>query len=411
MRSLNNKHIILGITGSIAAYKSADLARRLREAGAQVRVVMTDSAKQFITPLTMQAVSGNPVHDDLFDLQAEAAMGHIELARWADAVIVAPATADLMARLLHGNANDLLTTLCLATRAPIAIAPAMNQAMWQHTTTQQNLQALIQQGIYVFGPADGSQACGDIGFGRMLEPIEIVQKIHDLFASGALSGVRVLVTAGPTHEAIDPVRYLTNGSTGKMGFALAQAAAEAGATVTLVSGPVQLQTPHAVNRIDVTTALEMHDAVMRNIEECDIFFAVAAVSDYRPATVAMQKIHKHDDISQLELVRNPDIAASVGALSKKPFMVGFAAETENMIASARSKLTRKSMDMIVANKVCDGMGSDDNSIVVITPDQEIVLPRNAKDKLARKLIEMVIQKRSLHSQSANAVSDLTKRIN
>lgn len=386
---LNNKNIIVGITGSIAAYKSADFVRRLREAGANVRVVMTEGATQFITPLTMQAVSGNPVHTDLFDLQAEAAMGHIELARWADAIVIAPATADLMARMVNGHANDLLTTLCLATRVPIAIAPAMNQAMWQHSATQANLQALQQTGIYVFGPAAGSQACGDIGFGRMLEPVELLVKTENLFATGQLAGLRVLVTAGPTHEAIDPVRYLTNGSSGKMGYALAEAAVAAGAIVTLVSGPVNLNVPKQVRCIKVTTALEMHDAVMRMVADCDIFFAVAAVSDYRSETIALQKIHKQEEVSELKLVRNPDIAASVGKLAKKPFIVGFAAETENMMVSARSKLTRKNMDVIVANQVSDGMGGDENAVVAITPESEAVLPRNTKSKLARELIEMI----------------------
>ena len=262
VRNLANKRILLGVTGSIAAYKSADLVRRLRDAGAIVRVAMTENAKRFITPLTMQAVSGFPVHDELFDLQAEAAMGHIELARWADVVLVAPATADFMARLAHGNADDLLTTLCLATRAPIAVAPAMNQGMWKHTLTQENLQVLQQKNIRILGPAEGSQACGDTGFGRMIEPVEIVEKVSDIFTTGAMAGLTVLVTAGPTHEAIDPVRFITNGSSGKMGYALAEAACEAGANVTLISGPTMLAAPARVEVIPVVTAQEMYEAVM-----------------------------------------------------------------------------------------------------------------------------------------------------
>jgi phosphopantothenoylcysteine decarboxylase/phosphopantothenate--cysteine ligase len=387
---LANKNILVGITGSIAAYKSADLVRRLRDAGASVRVAMSENAKRFITPLTMQAVSGNPVHDDLFDLQAEAAMGHIELARWADLVLIAPATADLMARLVNGNADDLLTTLCLATRAPIAIAPAMNQAMWQHMSTQNNLQALIRKNVFVFGPGEGSQACGDIGFGRMLEPAEIVQHTAKLFSTNTLSGQKILITAGPTHEAIDPVRYITNGSTGKMGYALAQAAVEAGANVTLVSGPVQLPVPAHVNCIRVVTALEMHDAVMRNINEYDMVFAVAAVSDYRCEKIAEHKIHKDKEISELKMVRNPDIAASIGALTTKPFLVGFAAETENVLASAKAKRVRKNMNMIIANQVGDGMGTDDNKVVVISENNETVL-QDSKQKLARKLIGIIAE--------------------
>ena len=387
--SLANKNILIGITGSIAAYKTVDLVRRLRDEGATVRVAMTTGAKRFITPLTLQAVSGHPVHDDLFDLQAEAAMGHIELARWADLVLIAPATADLMARLANGHADDLLTTLCLATRAPIAIAPAMNQGMWQHPATQDNLKTLKKKDVHILGPAEGVQACGDVGFGRMLEPMDVVQQASELFQSGLLSGVRVLVTAGPTHEAIDPVRYITNGSSGKMGYALAEAAVLAGAAVTLVSGPVSLSMPAHVNGVHVVTAEEMYTAVMRNVNEYDMVFAVAAVSDYRAETIAKQKIHKDHAVTELKMIRNPDIAASVGALAKKPFLVGFAAETEKVMMNAKAKRLRKNMDMIIANQVSDGMGGDDNTVVVISETTETVLPRTSKTKLARQLIEMI----------------------
>ena len=392
--TLMNKRILLGVTGSIAAYKSADLVRRLREVGADVRVVMTENAKRFITPLTMQAVSGYPVHEDLFDLQAEAAMGHIELARWADVIVIAPASADCMARLVNGHADDLLTTLCLASRAPVVIAPAMNQGMWQHTMTQTNLQALKQKGLHVFGPGAGSQACGDVGLGRMLEPTEIVEKVSALFATGALAGLKVLITAGPTHEAIDPVRYMTNGSSGKMGYALAEAAKEAGASVTLISGPVHLPIPMQVAYIPVITAEEMHAAVMSNIAECDIFLAVAAVSDYRAQTMGAEKIHKRDEQVTLMLQRNPDIVAAVGQLSVKPFIVGFAAETENVCEQAQVKRKRKHIDLIVANRVGGGvgMGSDDNEVTVLGEGVEITLPLASKQQVARQLVGIISEK-------------------
>lgn len=392
-RFLANKRILLGVTGSIAAYKSADLVRRLREAGAIVRVVMTANATRFITPLTMQAVSGNPVHDDLFDRDAEAAMGHIELAKWADLILIAPASADIMARLAHGEANDLLTTLCLATRGKIALAPAMNQAMWQHTLTQANRQVLQQHGITVLDTAEGSQACGDRGFGRMLEPAQIVEAIKPLFAVGSMNGLRVLVTAGPTQEALDPVRFLSNASSGKMGYALAEAASEAGAEVTLISGPVQLSVPEGVVMASVVTAQEMHDAVMQKIKQCDIFLAVAAVSDYRAKMPASQKVAKRDADLSVTLERTPDIVASVTALSEKPFVVGFAAETEEVIAKAKAKRLRKNMDIIIANQVGAGlgMGTDDNQVTMITADDEMVLPLLPKSVLARELIKHIAQ--------------------
>ncbi len=389
-RCLLNKQIILGVTGGIAAYKSADLVRRLREAGACVRVVMTENAKQFITPLTMQAVSGNPVHDDLFDLKAEAAMGHIELGRWADVILIAPSSADCMARLLRGEANDLLTTLCLVTKAPIALAPAMNQGMWKNKTTQENAQALQKKGIHIFGPGEGSQACGDTGFGRMLEPVELVAKVASLFETGRLSGKRIIITAGPTHEPIDPVRFITNGSSGKMGYAIAEAAIAAGAQVTLISGPVHLETPPHVNKIAVTTAQEMFDAAMSRIRECDIFFSVAAVGDYRSKVIAPQKIAKTASTFMLELERTPDIAATVAALPERPFIVGFAAETENVLGNAKKKLMNKKLDMIVANEVVTGMGGDDNAVTVLWKDEQVEFSKMEKRKLARKLIELVV---------------------
>jgi phosphopantothenoylcysteine decarboxylase / phosphopantothenate---cysteine ligase len=391
MQFLANKRILLGVTGSIAAYKSADLVRRLRESGAVVRVAMTENAKRFITPLTMQAVSGFPVHEDLFDLQAEAAMGHIELARWADVVLVAPASADFMARLAQGEANDLLTTLCLATHAPIALAPAMNQGMWQHALTQENRESLLQKGVHLFGPDEGSQACGEVGPGRMMQPLDIIEKLNTLFSTGALAGQRVLITAGPTHEAIDPVRFISNGSSGKMGYALAEAALEAGATVTLISGPVSLPAPDHIKTLSVVSAEDMYDSVMRNIAECDIFLAVAAVGDYRCDTISEQKIHKNAEALQLNLRRNPDIVASVGQLLSKPFIVGFAAETEQLVPQAIAKREQKNMDMIIANRVDVGlgMGSDENEVIVIGANTQTHLPPMTKPKLARELISMM----------------------
>jgi phosphopantothenoylcysteine decarboxylase/phosphopantothenate--cysteine ligase len=388
---LAGKHVLLGVTGSIAAYKGAELVRRLREVGAQVRVVMTENAKRFITPLTMQAVSGLPVHEELFDVEAEAAMGHIELARWADLILVAPASADCMARLTNGNASDLLTTLCLATKAPVMLAPAMNQGMWKHTATQANLQALILRGIKIVGPTAGSQACGDMGLGRMLEPVDIVTEAGTVFSSGALAGLRILITAGPTHEAIDPVRFISNGSSGKMGYALAQAAVEAGAQVKIISGPTALEKPVHMAVEAIVSAEEMYKAVMRQVTDYDIFIAAAAVSDYRVEKVASQKIHKTEGSTELTLIRTPDIVASVGQLTNKPFIVGFAAETEDLVSQAKAKRQRKNMNMIIANQVGDGqgMGSDDNAVTVITANDEINLPKAPKTKLARELIRII----------------------
>lgn len=390
MTSLANKQILLGVTGGIAAYKSADLVRRLQDAGALVQVVMTPAAQEFITPLTMQALSGNPVHTQLLDPEAEAGMGHIQLARWADLILIAPATADFIARLTQGMGNDLLTSICLATAAPIALAPAMNQGMWHNSATQANLDTLVARKIHIFGPADGGQACGDIGPGRMLEPLQLVDAAASLFNTGSLAGKKVVITAGPTREALDPVRYLSNHSSGKMGYALAQAAAEAGALTTLISGPTQLPTPPRVTRVDVVTAEEMLDASLIAADACDIFIAAAAVADYRPAQLATQKIKKSTgDTMTLELVENPDIVASIAQLPHKPFVVGFAAESENLLDYARAKLLRKNLDLIVANNISDsriGFNSDDNAVTLIDANSTTDISQRSKQQLARELI-------------------------
>lgn len=389
MQHLTNKQILLGVTGGIAAYKSAELIRRLQDSGAVVRVVMTKAAQEFITPLTLQALSGNPVHCELLDTEAEAAMGHIELARWADMVLVAPATADFMARLATGQADDLLTTLCLATDAKIAIAPAMNQGMWRDQSTQQNLQTLKDKQVAIFGPGDGSQACGDVGPGRMLEADDISQRAAQQFRSNILDGVNIVITAGPTREAIDPVRYISNHSSGKMGFALAEAAVEAGAAVTLIAGPVALDTPERVTRINVNSALEMHQSVMESLSLCDIFIGSAAVADYRPVDIANQKIKKSTEQMTVELIRNPDIIADVSKHQDAPFTVGFAAETQDVKNYARSKLERKNLDIIIANDVSDteiGFNSDNNAVTVISKNEQLDLPLASKQQLSRHLI-------------------------
>ncbi len=393
MSRLNNRHIVLGITGGIAAYKAAELVRRLKERGADVHVVMTEAAREFITPLTLQALSGNPVHTSLLDPEAEAAMGHIELARWADLLLVAPASADFLAQLAGGHAGNLLSTLWLACQSHKAIAPAMNQAMWADPATQRNLASLAEAGAHVFGPAAGEQACGDVGLGRMLEAVQLADAAEDLFQSRVLDGVRLLITAGPTREAIDPVRYISNHSSGKMGYALARAAADAGATVTLVSGPVALATPDSVERIDVSSARDMFEAVMARAQEADIFIGCAAVADYRPLSVAGQKIKKNDDSMQIELVKNPDIISAVAALKdKRPFTVGFAAETERLLEHARGKLQRKALDVVIANNVAAqgiGFNSDDNEVVLVSADKQQELPRMAKQALADALIRQL----------------------
>ncbi len=394
MYSLANKHILLGVTGSIAAYKAAELVRRLREAGAEVRVVLSAGGAEFVTPLTFQALSGHPVHSELLDTEAEAAMGHIALARWADALVVAPASANFLARLAQGRADDLLSAIGLATEAPVAVAPAMNRQMWASAATQGNLATLRERGVHVFGPAAGDQACGETGPGRMLEAADIARHAAELFDTGALAGRRVLVTAGPTREALDPVRYLSNRSSGRMGYAVAQAAAEAGAHVTLISGPTALATPPRVERIDVRSAQDMHAAVMARAADADIFIATAAVADYRPAAPSAQKIKKTADTLTLELVRNPDILAEVAVLEDGPFTVGFAAETERLLEHARDKLARKGLDMIAANHVGEGKGfeAEENALSIIDADGITRLPQAAKSQLARRLIALVAER-------------------
>jgi len=395
MSSLSNRRIVLGVSGGIAAYKSADLVRRLMDAGARVRVVMTRAAAAFVAPLTFQALSGNPVHLDLLDQAAEGAMGHIELARWADSVVVAPASADIMARLALGLADDLLSTLCLATEAPITLAPAMNRVMWAHPATQANRATLASRGVSFIGPAEGDQACGEIGSGRMSEPLEIVSVLAAAQNAGPLRERTVMITAGPTREAVDPVRYLTNRSSGKMGFALAQAARRAGARVILVSGPTTQDTPEGCERVDVESAEDMLGAVMAGIEQVDIFIGAAAVSDYRPVSTAPEKIKKTGERLNVVLVRNPDILATVAALPVAPFTVGFAAETERVAEYARAKMREKKLDMIAANWVGGrqtGFDVDDNALEVFWGDGHAQLDRAAKSRVAEQLMALVVEK-------------------
>ena len=392
MQSLQNKRVLLGITGGIAAYKSPDVVRRLRDAGAEVRVVMTEAAREFITPLTLQAVSGQRVHSDLLDSEAEAAMGHIELARWADLVVVAPATADALARFAQGRADDLLSTQLRASDAPALLAPAMNQAMWRDAATQHNAERLRQLGYHFVGPEEGAQACGDTGAGRMSEAAAIVAAAAKLFHSAALAGRQVVITAGPTREAIDPARYLSNYSSGKMGFALAEAAAEAGAAVTLIAGPVDLPTPPRVQRQDVLSAAEMLAAVEQCLAGCEIFIAAAAVADFRPAAAVEQKLKKRDGVEQmtLDLVKNPDILATVAPSVR--YSVGFAAETEQLVSHAVEKMARKGVDMMVANDVSRsdiGFSSEVNEVTVLRGEQVLPLEKCSKSQLARQLVQLI----------------------
>jgi len=396
MQTLAGKKILLGISGGIAAYKCAELTRRLIERGAEVRVVMTKAAQEFITPLTMQAVSGYPVSDSLFDPAAEASMGHIELAKWADLVLLAPATADLIARISAGMGNDLLSTLCLATDSPIAVAPAMNQQMYCNVATQENIATLKRRSFTIWGPASGEQACGDVGPGRMLEPMQLVHLAEDFFQPTDLADVKITITAGPTREAIDPVRYLTNHSSGKMGYAIAEAAAKRGAQVTLISGPVNLPTPSGVQRIDVSSAEQMHQAAMDKATSHDIFISCAAVADFRPAEIADQKMKKksNEDEMILRLVKNPDIVASVAGLSEqRPFTVGFAAETQDVEQYARGKLSRKNLDLICANDVShqgQGFNSDSNALHLFWPNGDKALPLTSKHELGQQLISEIV---------------------
>jgi phosphopantothenoylcysteine decarboxylase/phosphopantothenate--cysteine ligase len=393
MPELDGKKILLGVTGGIAAYKSPDLVRRLRERGGGVAVVMTAGALRFVTPTTFQAVSGRPVRSDLWDEAAEAAMGHIELARWADAVVVAPASADFMARLAAGLANDLLTTLCLATDAPVVLAPAMNRLMWANAATVANVATLRGRGVELLGPGTGDQACGETGEGRMLEPVEIVESLTLRLAGneGRLSGRRVVVTAGPTREPIDPVRYITNRSSGKMGYAVAAAARSAGADVTLVSGPVNLPTPAGITRIDVQTAAEMDTAVQSAVTGADVFIGAAAIADYAPATVAEHKIKKKDETMRIELTKVTDVLAAVAARADRPFVVGFAAETRDLEANALAKLEQKRLDMIAANLVGPGVGfdCDHNTLRVFWPGGSEDLGQASKETLAARLIDII----------------------
>ncbi len=395
--------VLLGVGGGISAYKSVDLVRRLSERGCEVRVVMTQAATAFVAPLTFQAVSGHPVRTALLDPAAEAGMGHIELARWADCLLIAPATADLMARLAAGLADDLLTTLALATEAPLCLAPAMNQHMWRHPATQANLQTLRARGARILGPAEGQQACGDVGPGRMLEPLEIAGALRPL-AGRPLAGVRVLLTAGPTREPLDPVRYLGNRSSGRMGYALATALSDLGAQVTLISGPTALPMPPVAESIQVETALDMHGAVMARAADCDLFVATAAVADYRPADPADSKIKKDATGLTLHLVRNPDILAEVAALTPAPFTVGFAAETDRVEDYARGKLAAKRLDMIAANLVGGATGGferDDNALMVFWPNGRRDLPMMDKRQLARELAALIAERyRERHAASA-----------
>jgi len=400
---LTSMNVLLGITGGIAAYKTPDLVRRLRAQGAEVQIVMTASAEEFVTGTALQAVSGRPVRANLWDKEAEASMSHIELARWADVVLIAPATAEIMARLVAGAGADLLTTLCLATEAPLAIAPAMNHVMWANAAVQSNRKTLEERGVRILGPDYGSQACGETGAGRMLDPDEIAAIVcgPELSANtgeALLTGKTVLVTAGPTREPIDPVRYITNRSSGKMGYAIASAAALQGAKVLLVSGPVSLVEPSGVEVVHVNTAEEMYAATHKNIKGIDIFIAAAAVSDYRPASSSQQKIKKSEETMRLDLVRSEDILASVAALDDAPFTIGFAAETENVHDYALGKLANKKLDMIVANKVGDdcGFDCDDNVVDVYWRDGEQSFPRAAKTDLAHQIVRLVAERYAKH---------------
>lgn len=394
MKSLANKNILLGVTGGIAAYKSAEIVRHLKKSGASVRVVMTRSAEEFITPLTLQALSGNRVSTELLDAEAEAAMGHIELAKWADGILIAPATANTIARLSSGRGDDLLSTVTLAFDGPISVAPAMNQAMWRDERTQENLKKLIDQDFGICGPGSGEQACGDVGLGRMLEPIDILDMFSLSFNEGTLSGKKILITAGPTQEPIDPVRFITNRSSGKMGYSLVEAALESGANVTLISGPVNIEPPSNCNFVSIKTAEEMYDAVMHHISGMDVYIGTAAVSDYSPAKASDSKIKKDGSSSPmvLELKENQDILKSVSELEQRPYVVGFAAETNDLIKNAEKKLSNKNLDLIIANDVSNkdiGFDSDDNEVTLITEKEKHLIKRQNKRKVSKKIIDFI----------------------
>ena len=394
MKSLANKNILLGVTGGIAAYKSAEIVRHLKKSGASVRVVMTRSAEEFITPLTLQALSGNRVSTELLDAEAEAAMGHIELAKWADGILIAPATANTIARLSSGRGDDLLSTVTLAFDGPISVAPAMNQAMWRDERTQENLKKLIDQDFGICGPGSGEQACGDVGLGRMLEPIDILDMFSLSFNEGTLSGKKILITAGPTQEPIDPVRFITNRSSGKMGYSLVEAALESGANVTLISGPVNIEPPSNCNFVSIKTAEEMYEAVMHHISGMDVYIGTAAVSDYSPAKASDSKIKKDGSSSPmvLELKENQDILKSVSELEQRPYVVGFAAETNDLIKNAEKKLSNKNLDLIIANDVSNkdiGFDSDDNEVTLITEKEKHLIERQNKRKVSKKIIDFI----------------------
>lgn len=392
MTDTARKKVLLGITGGIAAYKAAELCRRLVQDGIEVHVVMTEAARAFITPVTMQALSGNPVFTDMWDPRVPDNMGHIELSRGKDAIVVAPATADFMAKLAHGLADDLLSSLCLARECPLLIAPAMNRQMWDYAATRRNAAQLERDGVIVVGPASGDQACGEVGMGRMVEADEIAATVSALLAPKVLSGMHIVVTAGPTFEAIDPVRGITNRSSGKMGYAIARAAVAAGARVTLVSGPTMLAAPAGAQRIDVTSASEMFDAVKRHIDRADIFIGVAAVGDYRPARQSEQKLKKSARNVNIELTPNPDILAHVAALPNAPFCVGFAAESENLLENAEAKRRSKKLPLLVANLVQQAVGSDENELTLLDDNGAHPLPRSSKDALARQLIAHIAKR-------------------
>ncbi len=392
MCSLSNKRIIVGVTGGIAAYKSAEVVRRLQDRGAEVRVVMTPGAEEFLRPLTMQALSGHPVHTGLLDEKAEAGMGHIELARWADLLLIAPASADFIANMVHGRADSLLAAIYLATPAKVAIAPAMNQAMWSHSASVENINNLTRRGVTIIGPESGSQACGDIGPGRMEQPDSIIEQASSLFNSGVLQGKKVVITAGPTREALDPVRYISNHSSGKMGYALAAAAIDAGADVTLISGPVALSIPEKCQGILVMSADEMQQAALEFAEGADIFIATAAVADYKAASIASEKIKSGDDKMTISLEKNPDIVSSVASTFEDLFVIGFAAESNDVETYAKGKLEQKHLDAIVANDISRtdiGFNSDDNEVSWIDTDSTIVFSKRSKAQLARDLVAQI----------------------
>ena len=394
MNSLANKNILLGVTGGIAAYKSAEIVRSLKKAGSSVRVVMTKSAEEFITPLTLQALSGNKVSSELLDPESELGMGHIELAKWADAILIAPATANTLAKLASGRGDDLLSSISLAFEGPISLAPAMNQAMWKDSRTEENIKKLIENKFQIYGPSSGEQACGDVGLGRMLEPDEIISSFSLLFEEGILMNKSILISAGPTQEPIDPVRYITNKSSGKMGYSLAQAGLEAGAKVTLISGPVNIEAPEGVHLVKIKTAEEMHEAVMHHIRNSDVFISSAAVADYKPESFSKEKIKKSNkdlDIS-IPMTENKDILKSVGAMENKPYLVGFAAETNDLIKNAKLKLSKKKLDLIVANDISNteiGFDSDENEVTLINNEIELFIEKGPKKRVASKIIQYI----------------------